>query len=200
MVKGSAGLTEIMVIAVYFVSSCLPQKIQMTTSGKDGKLLEIVRNELPSYLEKIPNGSEMNFGFRNREEFKEALPASPFPLYIIKNNELRKTSMIIVPVLIGKDYRALATIDSVRNELHVVDFGASHLADEIQDKILKYPELSFTGILRVYSVFSDFMIMSENSSKIFIPMLSGQKYLSSKDISYDRGLQFNEILGLIGHE
>jgi hypothetical protein len=139
----------------------------------------ITGDELPLFFNKIEKGTEQLYGFSNRDEFLKAEVGNPFNNYRFNGSELEKSTTISVPVLVADEYRALSSLDYINNTLHIVDFGATVLAKEIQLVQKQNMTLSFVGLLRIYRINSDFIIMSDNHENLFLPLTSAKIYLAS---------------------
>jgi len=141
------------------------------------------QKELSQTLKKIPVGYEDLYGFRNKSEIENAEIGNPFEFYKLENEELKKTSSFRVPIIVDGEFRALATIEYIGDTYHIVDFGSTVLANEIQKVCRENPKMSFAGILRLYDIFSDFMVMSKKQDYIFVPLTSAKIYLKTIGIS-----------------
>ena len=170
---------NLFIIALVVVfTSCLSQR-ETALKKEKYRISQTAKKEIPQMLEKIPIGAEKGYGFDNREEFLNSKVGTPFKFYTIKNNQLAENSPYSVPIMVGKEFRAFATVDNVSDTLHIVDFGSTALAKEIQAVCNENKNLSFSGILRVYQIYSDFLVMTKNQEKRFIPLTSAKQYLTS---------------------
>ena len=182
-------------ICVIIYNSCVTLNID---KSEYSIVKQIAKKELPMVLDKIPLGNELRYGFNNRNEFQLAEIGNPINYYSINNLELVKSPTITVPVIVNGEYKALASIDYVNDSLHIVDFGANELAKEIQIVQKENTNLSIVGLLRVYEISSDFVIMSKNNGNLFIPLTSAKIYLQSLRLTkiekyYTQG-QITEII------
>jgi len=178
-----------------FFTSCLTIK---KNNKNFSEITLTAQKELSQTLSKIPAGYEDLYGFKNKSEIENAEIGNPFEFYKIENEELKKTSSFRVPIIVAEEFRALATIEYIGDTYHVVDFGSTVLANEIQKVCRENPKMSFAGILRVYDIFSDFMMMSKKQDYIFIPLTSAKIYLKTIGISNPENYYSkNQIIQLI---
>lgn len=182
-------------LLVIFLSSCLTYK---NDNKKYHAVLVTAQKEILQTLNKIPPGQEELYGFNTKSEIENAAIGTPFDFYTIENEELKRTSSYRVPVLVADEFRALATIEMINDTLHIVDFGATILAKEIQTVCNENSTMNFVGILRIYSIFSDFVIMSKKQQYFLIPLTSAKIYLKTIGISNPENYYSkNQLLNLI---
>jgi hypothetical protein len=167
-------------LLLIFFTSCLTIK---NDNKKQDKVLLTAQKELSQTLNKIPIGQEELYGFNNRSEIENAGIGKPFEFYMLNDDELKPTSSYRAPVIVADEFRALATVEILNDTLHIVDFGATTLAKEIQTVCKENSKMNFVGILRIYSAFSDFVIMSKKQNYLFIPLTSAKIYLKTIGIS-----------------
>lgn len=157
-----------------------------------------LQKKLPQILEKIPYGNEIGYGFESRDEFLNSTVGTPFKFYNIKKNELVDTSPYCVPIMVGNEFRALATLDYIHDNLQIVDFGSNSLAKEIQMVCHENKTLNFIGILRIYEIYSDFLVVSKDQKKLFIPLTSAKRYLHTIDVyNNDKLFTESQIINLL---
>jgi len=166
-----------------FFSSCIVHRNNNVQKKRNDEVVQITQKELPQILKKIPLGYEENYGFHNREELQNALAGKPFNCYSLIDNELKSTSTFRIPITVEQEFRALATVEYIKDTLHVVDFGANVLAKEIQAVCNENSNMVFLGILRIYSINSDFLVMTEGQQDFFIPLTSAKMYLKNNNFS-----------------
>lgn len=163
--------------------SCSTIKKNITQKKDFSEIVKIAQKELSQILNKIPNGEEKLYGFNNAEEIANVKINNPIEFYKIENEELKTTSSYRVPITVADEFRALATIEYINDTPHIVDFGANILAKEIQTVCKENSKMNFVGILRIYDMYSDFIIMSKKQNYFFIPLTSAKMYLKSIGIS-----------------
>ena len=164
----------------------------------DSPFKSTFERELPLILEKIPVNYVLQYGFSNRDEFSKAVAGKPFNYFSYNGSVLEKSSTVIIPVVVGNEFRALASLDYIKDTLHIVDFGANGLAREIQSVQSDNSSLSFVGLLRIYSISIDFAIMAQDQEYLFFPLSSAKAYLQSKGITkIDEYYNHNQVLKLI---
>ena len=182
-------------LIVIFFSSCLTYR---NDNKKYHAILLTAQKELSQTLNKIPTGQEELYGFNSKSEIENAEIGKPFEFYTLEDEELKRTSSYRVPVLVADEFRALATIEIINDTLHIVDFGATMLAKEIQTACNENSTMNFVGILRIYSLFSDYVIMSKKQEYFLIPLTSAKIYLKTIGISNPENYYSkNQILNLI---
>jgi hypothetical protein len=140
------------------------------------EILRMVKKQLPSWLGKIPSGSEKNYGFQNREEFEKAIPGDLFPVYTFTkrffdinisadSNYLKFTGQIRIPLIVDNEYRALITVSGKAGNWNIRDFGSVGLAGELQHNLsLANGNESSIKILRIYQLNSDFLFLTDPAS------------------------------------
>ncbi len=164
-------------LLIISVSACSSIK---SKSNKNETLVKAAQKELPSTLKKIPEGKELAYGFKSRDEFKSAKIGEPFKFNTYRNSQFTEESTFSAPVVVDSEYRALATLASINDTTRIVDFGASVLAQEIQQIQQQNPSYQFKGILRVYKFTSDFAILTKDQNSYYFPLTSAKIYLSGK--------------------
>lgn len=100
-----------------------------------------VSQEVLSFLNLIPEGKEINYGFNSRSDFSKTTIKEPYQTYYVsdKNN---KSGFIPgnewhVPLSVDGNYVALLTVQINNGKAEAVDFGANILAQKIMDYILE---------------------------------------------------------------
>jgi len=157
------------------------------------KILAQAQKELPDYLNQIPAGDEMLYGFYNREEFEEAYLGQLFQVYLI-NARTNNTSYKLftyneyrIPVMVKGKFRALITVSQRDDEWHIVDFGAIKLAKEMGEIIKEInPASEDDGIfLRIYGPDCDFIAFKKNENEVesclFHPLESANDYIEANN-------------------
>jgi hypothetical protein len=185
-------------ILILFLDACFSLHNESKQKLKTNPIAQIAIKELPGTLGMIPVGKEQLYGFKDRDEFQEAKIDEPFDFFSIQNNNLTKSSTVMVPVTVDNEYRALVSIDSVRGSQHIVDFGAEGLAKEIQQLKNENPNYTFEGLLRIYSISADFLILSDKSGNYYFPLTSARTYIISTGITKtEKYYTYNQVLNLI---
>ncbi|MCX6280332.1 MAG: hypothetical protein NTU51_00030 [Bacteroidetes bacterium] len=153
---------------------------QLSQAQEAASILQAVQKQFQSFTLNIPENILVNYGFKNREEFKNVTFDTPFRVYIIKDSNIVFGSSWRVPVVVDNEYRALLTIILVNGDYQVADFGARVLAGELFAK----KSAQTCGLLRVYELRSDYLIETSSSNQVqFIPVQGpGDKRLGLHDI------------------
>lgn len=166
-----------LLFAIVFFVSCIVTKKDKESATFYEEIKGVAISELPQFLDNIPAGSENLYGFNNRDEIRDARVGNPFVFFVEEGGAVRRTDTYRLPVIVNETYKAFATVESVDGNYHVVDFGATQLAKEVQGVCNNYSTKKFEGILRVYNTNIDFVVFSENNNFIFVPLSSAKVYL-----------------------
>lgn len=169
-------------VIVFFVS-CIATKKDKESVSVYEEVKGVAVSELPQFLDNIPVGSENLYGFNSRDEIKDVRVGNPFVFFAENEGTIKKTNVYRLPVVVNDTYKAFATVESIDGSYHVVDFGATQLAREVQGVCNSYSAKKFEGILRVYDANADFIVFSENNNFIFVPLSSAKMYLVNAGIS-----------------
>jgi hypothetical protein len=90
-----------------------------------------------TFLQLIPEGQEKEYGFENRTDFLNIKIEEPFQMYYMsyKENKLGflNGNEWRVPLSVNGKYVALLTVVFNNEKAEVVDFGASVLAEKLQE-------------------------------------------------------------------
>ncbi len=182
-----------------FLGSCIVYRESNVRQREKNEVVKITQKELPKILEKIPLNYEENYGFHSREEFQNALAGTPFNCYTLMDNELKNSPTYRVPIAVDQEFRALVTVEYINDTYHVVDFGANVLAKEIQMVCNENPNMVFLGILRIYSINSDFLVMKKDQQEVLVPLTSAKMFLKSKNIlNIDNYYTKDQVFKLVG--
>ena len=173
----------LLLLWVLIHGSCASLKTTQTYNQEFSQAKQTAQKELSATLEKIPNGTETQYGFNSRDEFQSAEIGNPFNYYGFNGSTLEKSKTVTIPIIVADEFRALASVDYITDTLHIVDFGATELAREIQKVQKENASLTFVGLLRVYQIRSDFVIMAKSNEYIFFPLTSATMYLQSSGLS-----------------
>jgi len=182
------------------------------TIVEDKTIRDIAREELLQFLNKVPVGQEMLYGFENRDQFKSVTIGKPLQILSLSTEtysiDYANTSMKIVPhdewfvpLIVQNTMKAIMTVTKHEGRLQAVDFGAKDLADELNSfKEITTKNNSIISILRVYRLQCDFLVISNGSvsgdQKLIIPMKSAQIALFN-DASYKSGFSEREVILLL---
>ena len=111
---------------------------------------------------------EWQFGFRSADELANATMGIPINMYYWENNNIVKSQTYRVPVLVNGRMVSLLTV-LADEKMSAGDFGANRLAHIIQNLVdthKVYP----VGILRIYSITSDFFMFLTGGEIQYIPI------------------------------
>ncbi|MDR0438314.1 MAG: hypothetical protein LBH22_08460 [Bacteroidales bacterium] len=143
-----------------------------------------------SVAKKIPAGMKEAFGFQNLEEINNSSVGEPIRMYYWQDGEMITSNTYRVPILVEGKMVSLLTVSANEN-MTSDDFGGSLLARNIQLISDEY-RVNVTGILRIHSLQSDFLIFEEGGISYFIPVTPHTlQNLSQKNI-----LKLNDVATL----
>ena len=184
----------ILLIIVFLLSSVAYGQMNIM---KD--VLAAAEKDYVAYLEKIPTDKEPLYGFNSRDEFDRVKLGKPYQLMTLseeffsdptlKNKDyLVPTGDWRVPLLIGKEYRALLTVSDFNGYWKAVGLGAASLARELEVFEKKHPSKKQYGkILRVYQSVCDYMLLSSDDDPAamnVIPLKSAKNTLVENGKSF----------------
>lgn len=176
-----------------FVSRPTPEKTDLLVN-----VAQVAESELPGMLDKIPAGRENLYGFESREEFQDATTAAPIKSLTLEGGEMKAIGSFRVPVVLNGEYRALATVENTPDGYHVLDYGATVLAKEIQSVCASNSDKQLEGILRIYDINADFLVMRKAKKSLLIPLTSSILYLNSVGInSIPESYTIDEVIGIM---
>ncbi|OPZ96856.1 MAG: hypothetical protein BWY70_01645 [Bacteroidetes bacterium ADurb.Bin408] len=165
--------------------------------------------ELSEWLNQIPSGDEMSYGFYNREEFADAFSGVLYKVYLINAKEdVNDLKMFTyneyrIPVVVKGSYRALLTVSKRDDEWHIIDFGAVKLAREIGEKINGFePASMYEGVfLRIYGPNCDFIALKNEDDDVekcsFIPLQSAVDFIQNQQLELKETYDLTSIFSLI---
>lgn len=156
-------------------------------------------NQVQSFLEKIPYGYEVHYGFKDRSEFSKTTIGIPLKVYTIDPDSVDELADVStkylqdvnewrVPVTVDNEYRALITVVKSGEVFSAIDFGGVMLAKRI-GAITQVNSGCVNSIVRVYSIQCDYIladsagIMGEDG--IYIPVNQDQSGIGSLKKSGD---------------
>jgi len=181
------------------------------TGITEKEIRDIAREESMIFLNDIPVGQEVLYGFENRDQFKlvtigkplqiVSLSAESFPDdYNSADLKLIPKEEWFVPLIVQNTIKAIITVTKHQGRYQAVDFGAKDFAHELNS----FPDVkgetnNIISILRVYRLQSDFLIISSEikpNQNVIIPMVSAQIALLN-DVSCKSRLTETETLYLL---
>lgn len=168
--------------------------------------------DLPSWLQKIPAGSEILYGFQNRNEFLQAELGTPYPVYTLSNDFFTQPNPALylkpagewrIPIITDLENKALLTVILQNGEWKIVDIGASTLAKEIGDYAKKYSgkQNGTLKIFRVYQLQSDFLFYESPDKSpdkiILIPLHSAYINLDGLNSKTNENRTLSDVIPMI---
>jgi hypothetical protein len=158
------------------------------------EISDVANSGYHQYLEKIPQGRESLYGFKNRDEFALAKIGKPYQIFLLKKefftDSITTNVNYIVPsdewrvtVMVNNEYRALVTVAKMNGILKVVGIGAAGLASDLGVFEKQHPSsIHYGRILRILQLDCEFLLILPD------PLQSGFQtyFLRSADIAFDQ--------------
>lgn len=169
----------------------------------DNEIRNIALNESPEFLNNIPVGQEMLYGFENRDQFKSVTTGQPLQLLSLSSESITPdnnsaVNLIphnewLVPLIVNNNIKAMITVTMHEGRYQAVDFGAKDFANELNSfKEITGNANKNISILRIYRLQSDFLVLpaetQPGSQRLIIPMKSAQLALFN-GASFNSGLK-----------
>jgi len=172
-----------------------------------------IHEQLTVWLEKIPAGSEADFGFADRNEFKYAVLGNPIAVHHLttKNTAekgLADSCTIVptgewrIPVMVGEESRALITVVQVDKGRKIVDIGARNLAREIA-LVRKQFDLNDTvdlHLLRIHSLTCDLLFTGEDPGSAnldFYPLESARISMPELTVLQGKPSAYSKLMPIV---
>ena len=155
-------------------SAGFSQSNTIPTDANEASVQTAAMADLEAFLGKIPEGREIEYGFRNREEFRRAKLGTPVQVFTIHPESMREgidpgrgymvpLNEWRVPVIVEGEYRTLLTVAIVNNALKTVELGGELLAKEMMKLGEKEPN-GRKAMLRLYRLRCDFLVIDRDGS------------------------------------
>ncbi len=190
-----------------FLSSYL-----MFGEGIDDSVRTAAQNGVQAFLQSIPQGAEMKYGFHGRQELSSVTAGAPVRMYTLQDDSLRvgilpgKDYLVAleewrVPVMVGGEARALLTVTRVDGHLKIVQMGGAELAQEFAAFDRLHPNKRKI-LLRLFGLHCDFMIIppsgggNADDGAIF-PLRSARVAFPGKGFEAHKSNSFRHILPII---
>lgn len=145
------------------------------------QIADVVKSGYLAYLQKIPVGHEIHFGFNSRDEFNKVEIGRPYELYIFNTkkegshyfnnpNDVIPKNEWLIPLKVDGNNRVLITVAKVAGQWMVVNIGSSGLANEIENFEKSYNStLEYGKILNVMEIPCDFLMTEEHENISLLP-------------------------------
>ena len=105
---------------------------QQTAVEANLSINEAVKQQLNAFLNLIPANAEKDFGFNNRSEFAQAVPASVYRMVGVGNDgKSFETNSFNVVVAVNNEYRAVLSVSLTNGKYEIETLGAAPLAKEL---------------------------------------------------------------------
>ena len=170
---------------------------QFDNNVKD--ILAAANSGYANYIEKIPKGDELKYGFKDRNEFALAKIGKPYQIFTL-NKEFFSDSILAnknyitssnewrISINVNNEPRVLITVAKMNGVWKVVGIGASGLANELGEfeKLYRSPN-QWGMILRVYQMKCDFYVTSSDNYSInfkVFPLTSAKMILNKTNKVY----------------
>jgi hypothetical protein len=168
-------------------------------------------DEVKKFLEKIPDGYETYYGFKDRSEFTKIDIGIPLLVYTLDPDSVDETvdgskrylksmNEWRVPVIVDNEYRTLITVVKSGEKYQAVDFGGAVLAKRI-GTIHGSHYGYVNSIVRIYSIQSDYILADSAGVKgedgTYIPVNPEQNDAGSLKKSDDTQLSRTSFLSVI---
>jgi len=156
------------------------------------------------YLEKIPQGRESLYGFKNRDEFSLAKIGKPYQIFLLtkefytipiinNDNYIVASDEWRVAVTVNNEYRAMVTVAKMNGIWEVVGIGAAGLASDLGVFEKQHPsQVQYGRILRVLQLDCEFLLTKSESVQ---PNFKTW-FLRSADIAFDQSQDNNTSYSL----
>jgi hypothetical protein len=102
-----------------------------------------------------------------------------------------------VPVIVNGEYRALLNVQKKDNEYKIADFGASVLAEDIQNVMNENKDKDVSGILRITAITSDFLIVRSGDKEEYLPLTSAKMFINSREMELQKSYSSSNLIELI---
>jgi hypothetical protein len=160
----------------------------LATGPDEVGVLKVTIDEAETFLGKIPDGYETQYGFKDRSEFSKIEIGVPLKVFTMNPDSidekggasrmyLKDVNEWRVPVTINNEYRALITVVKSGGKFQAVDFGGVVLAKRIGTITGSYSGY-VNNIVRIYSIQSDYILADSAGVKgeegIYIPVNQAQ--------------------------
>jgi hypothetical protein len=200
-------------LILLFVATVPIASAQQAVSEKN-TVATTARQSLQTWLAKIPEGREKDYGFSTREEFARATIGVPLrmatitPQAVLESGPAERGKVQIydawrAPVLVDGEYRLLLTVARIGPSLKVVEMGAANLAAELghfRGEGIGSKAGTSTLLLRLFQLKCDFLLVAGEDGRPesgwFYPLQSARLFLGlGTRVKLDHA-QLVEILAL----
>ncbi|MCT4586889.1 MAG: hypothetical protein N4A71_03645 [Carboxylicivirga sp.] len=162
-----------------------------SSQAQEQEMIKAAQNQIANWLERIPQGDEADYGFKNRGEFKDVEINKLIAVYYYEDGQIKKYPLWRLPVEVDGEYRLLATMINRNNKYLIVDIGASVLARDIE-KETKTQKLADVPVSMFRSTVmrADFLI---NTKQEYLPLSSARQFLVNKGEASLKSQSANKI-------
>lgn len=143
-----------------------------------------------AYLNMIPEGQTLGYGFNNKSEFDEVTLGKPVLMNtldqrLLSDNTIQQAITYVkstgewrVPLTVKGEYRAFVSVAMMDGKLACVDFGAAALAKEIGKVLAEAPSGNY-ALLRLYGLNCDLLLnTSSGATAECIPLQSASALMA----------------------
>ncbi len=172
-------------LVLLFSCELMAQSVGKNQSKEESKVQKIAKRQCATFLNSIPEGEELQFGYSGREEMNLSTTGRPICVlnltkefysasilgntnYIIVGNEWR------VPLTVKGRNKTLLTVNYRDGNYSVTDIGGAVLAAELQEQVAKAAKNSHYYMLRIYPLTADFFAYGDGKIEdlTFYPLTS----------------------------
>lgn len=121
-----------LVLITCFISTSLISQSELS----DPMIMNEATIKATTFLNLIPEGREVDYGFNGRSDFSKIKIEMPYKTYYISADDNQLTFVLSewrVPISVDGEYKTLLTVQSMNGKAEVVDLGGNRLAQKIQE-------------------------------------------------------------------
>jgi hypothetical protein len=184
-----------------YSENSLPRTLTKPTSSSQINVSKIVgefaQQQMAAFLDRIPQGQEVVYGFTSRSNFLLASAGRPIQMITLDPGQFRLNKVPSVrflrewrvPVCLSDSWRALLTVANTGGQYEIVALGARELSHELDSyrKIITDPD-SEVAILRIFQLSMDFLCVYPASGSpeegTFYSLMSAKSLKAGQEISY----------------
>jgi hypothetical protein len=198
--------TGFILLLLLLTSAAYPQE------NSRRNISQAVMNSLPEWLEKIPAGSETNYGFQSRDEFSRAGLGDPIEVFDLGDEfytqkdqapRMVPTGEWRIPVTVDQKIRAMVTVVEQNSTWEIVDFGATGLAEGLSNYANKLPVDQFRRIkiLTLYQPLTKFLFYDDPASGpdqiVLLPLLAAVDYFEKQGLQPTKTRTLGEVAKIV---
>jgi hypothetical protein len=167
-------------------------------------ILSVLQSGLENYLNKIPDGKEIDFGFNSKEEFNKILFGNPLQIYTISEDlssdiYFSPTTIWKVPLIVDDSYRCFLDILLINGAYKVVGMGLNKLASDLDayERHRHLKVINDRAIFIDYSLSAYFLVIKDASNNINFFPFRPMTFFNSNEFSNKEKYSSNEIFEML---